>query len=320
MKKRYWLFGLLLPALLCACIERAEGPRPLASVQTAFVRSGSFAGPAEEPESFTISVKPVTPAPTVTPQPTPSPTPSPTPTPSPVPFSYYAPTVSMSFEELIGGLPDSYYKFDSTVEQILPVGYPAADTYRVIVDEYWQVVLVYGQDRHGNYTVPVRYMLCSTGRNGATRKGIFPLEACRVRFGKFAAMNMHAQYWSLIVSRTFFHSILYNKGNDFSSLSVASYEALGKAVSHGCIRLTVPDARWIYYNLCYGTEIEIRQGSADDAATAAIREQLVLPPVPDGWPYPLPFEDVPWTDNWAMEDVDTQMPYVSQTARPSRRS
>ena len=39
-----------------------------------------------------------------TPEPTPAPTPEPTPehTPEPIPFSKYAPTVNMSFEELIG--------------------------------------------------------------------------------------------------------------------------------------------------------------------------------------------------------------------------
>lgn len=311
--------AVLALLLLTGCASAAEKKRPVAARTESAVWYGSVAW-AEGPEQVQLTVKPATPGPTRTPQPTPSPTPSPTPTPSPIPFSYYAPTVDMTFEELIGGLPDSFYKYDDAVEALDPLGYPAADTYRVIVDEYWQVVLVYAKDKNGAYTVPVRYMLCSTGKNGATRKGVFPLEACRVRFGKFAALDQHAQYWTLIVSRTFFHSILYRKGNDFSALTVSSYRSLGTAVSHGCIRLTVPDARWIYYNLAYGTEIEIRKGSPDDTQTGAIRAQLILPSVPEDWPYAVTFEDVPWTDNWRIEDVETELPFVVQTARPSKRS
>ena len=36
----------------------------------------------------------------------PSPTPSPEPTPTPLPFSYYAPTVNMTYEELVGSTDD----------------------------------------------------------------------------------------------------------------------------------------------------------------------------------------------------------------------
>lgn len=258
-------------------------------------------------------------------QPPPTPTPEPTPTPAPteIPFSYYAPTVNMSFEELVGSLDD----FDESNPRsndsfLMPKGYPAPDTYRIIVDLYWQVVLVYTKDENGEYTVPVRYMLCSSGdprKYSETQTGTFKMKETRVRFGNFKTGET-AQYWSLIRSRTYFHSTLYSKYRDLSSVDKASYEALaaGKKASHACIRLTVPDARWIFYNICYGTECEIRKGSKDDAETGAIRAQLHL----TGWvdDADLSTANTPYTDNWRIEEVATDMPYIHATQPPVPKS
>ena len=97
-----------------------------------------------------------------------------------------------------------------------------------------------------------------------------------------------------------------------------SYESLGKKASHGCIRLTVPDARWIFYNICYDTEVEIRPGSKNDAETAAIREQLHLAPWKDD--AIISVGNTPYTDNWRIEDVEIEMPYVHATQPPVKKS
>ena len=282
------------------------------------------AAPTAEPAAQELVVAAETPTPTLTPQPSPTPSPSPEPTPtptaSPIPFSYYAPTVNMSFEELVGGLEDTYYESEKT-EPIWPKGYPAAGTYKLIVDIYWQVVMAYTKDENGQYTVPVRYMLCSTGspKLGNTRIGTFKLKECRLRFGTFAGGDYSAQYWTLIVSRTYFHSVVYRGGKggkkDLNSLYVDKYLKLGSKDSHGCIRLPVPDARWIWYNCCYGTEVEIREGSKNDAATKAIREQLKLaepPKVVSG----LSPGSAPYTDNWTIEDVPLEAEFVNATPPP----
>lgn len=315
--------ALLLAALTLA----AAGCRPQAAQAQLPTEVPVTQPPATQvptPVADSVSIVAVTPAPTETPvpTPTPSPTPEPTPVPAPtaIPFSYYAPTVNMTFEELIGGLEDTFHESEGT-EANWPKGYPPADTYYVIVDEYWQVVMVYTKDANGEYTQPVRYMLCTTGSKklGPTRKGIYPLKECRIRFGTFAGGDYAAQYWTLIVSRTYFHSILYTK-KDFSTLIVKEYNNLGTRASHGCIRLPVPDARWIWYNLAPGTQIEIRVGSKSDEATKAIREQLKLAPVPDYWPQKLLLKDIPYTDNWRIEDVDTTVPFVNATPPPVPKS
>ena len=95
----------------------------------------------------------------------PSPTPTPEPTPTPRPFSYYAPTVNMTYEELVGSLDDMSVK----AKEILKDGFPDPKTYYIIVDKQWQVVLVYKRLDDGtklgkpNLDEPVRYMICSSG-------------------------------------------------------------------------------------------------------------------------------------------------------------
>ncbi len=314
-------FMLLLGSFACgeesASVVEVKTPAP---TNTPEVISETVITPA--PPSEDVIAPAETPQlPTLPPTPTPTPTPEPTDTPAPteIPFSYYAPTVNMSFEELVGSLDDfdeANPKSNATFR--MPLGYPAADTYRIIVDLYWQVVMIYSKDENGAYTVPVRYMLCSSGSprvQSETQAGTFKMKETRVRFGNFKTGET-AQYWSLIRSRTYFHSTLYSRYRDLSSVDKASYEALaaGKKASHACIRLTVPDARWIFYNICYGTECEIRKGSKDDDATRAIREQLHLAPWKDN--ADLSVANTPYTDNWRIEDVKIDMPYVHATQPP----
>ena len=192
MNLKRWSAVLL--ALLCLLMG-ACGPKETAqaiqseSIPTAEPTQAPLtAAPTAEPQRQTLVVAANTPEPTQTPQPSPTPTatplPTPTPTVSPIPFSYYAPTVNMTFEELVGGLEDSYYETED-IDPIMPKGYPAPDTYKLIVDVTWQVVMAFKKDAKGEYTVPVRYMLCSTGsaKNGLTKIGTFPLKECRLRFG-----------------------------------------------------------------------------------------------------------------------------------------
>ncbi len=327
MKRKTRFLVLILALTMLPGIVACGGQKPAQNAEVSPSTGGeevvtpeTIATPEPPTEDVIVAVETPTP-PTLPPTPEPTPTPPPTPTPEPteIPFSYYAPTVNMSFEELVGSLPD----FDesnprSNATFIVPKGYPAPDTYRIIVDLYWQVVMVYTKDENGNYTVPVRYMLCSSGnpkRYSETQAGVFKMKPTRVRFGNFKTGET-AQYWSLIRSRTYFHSTLYSKYRDLSSVDKASYEALaaGQKASHACIRLTVPDARWIYYNISYDTECEIRKGSKDDAETEAIRAQLHLAPWKDN--ANLSTATTPYTDNWRIEDVQIDVPYIHATQPP----
>lgn len=213
-------------------------------------------------------------------------------------FEDLAPTVNMSFAELVG---------DNGIYG-LPEGFAQVGTYKLIVDLYHKVVMAYTLDDNGKYTIPVRYMLCSVGApETPTPTGTFEMESFRLRYEIFANTNSYAQYWSIIKGRIYFHSILYSSLN--ASDYTGSWNNLGKAVSHGCIRLTVPDARWIWYNVAPGSTVVIRKGSADDKETAEIRSKLKLAGMPSSR-VNLKKGEIPNTDNWSIEDVPHEVGFV----------
>ena len=215
------------------------------------------------------------------------------------PFSLLAPTVNMSFEELVmsdDGTRDEY-----------PKGYPALGTYKIVVDLEHQVTMVYTKDDNGDYTVPVRYMLCSTGKDDCTPKGTFRMDKYHVRFSQFVRDKTYGQYWTQIEGAIYFHTILYSEF-DTSTYIEEVWDKLGTADSHGCIRLTVPDAKWMWFHIAPGTTCVIRDGDSDDEQTAAIREQLVLAPAPQERLDTEP-SAIPNTDNWRIGDVPCDVPF-----------
>ncbi len=298
--------NIAVHAFLIAVILLLSACSNVGQTQPDVLPATPMPAPTEAVQSVTVAVDAVA-TPTITPPPTP--TPSPTPTASPIPFSYYAPTVNMSYEELVGSTDD----MDKTASELLAEGYPDPKTYYIIVDLYWQVVMVYMCNDRGkpDFDRPVRYMICSSGNpdkayGHETTDGIFQIKPAKVRFYQFVNLEA-AQYLTLIRSRTYFHSILYDKVGRLDTLIPESYDQLGQKASHACIRLTVPDARWIFYNIGYGTTCEIRKGDSSDMATASIALQLKLPPsIPN---ITLVAGQAPWTDNWRIEDVAHELEY-----------
>ncbi len=87
-----------------------------------------------------------------------------------------------------------------------------------------------------------------------------------------------------------------------NAYEAASFNKLGVADSHGCVRLTVPDARWMWYHIAPGTECVIREGDPDDAETAAIRAGLTIAKAPEER-VELSAGTAPYTDDWRVEDI-----------------
>ena len=206
-------------------------------------------------------------------------------------FARLAPSTTMTFKELVGD--NGIYEY--------PEGFPVPGTYRITVDLYHQLVMAFTTDENGDYTIPVRYMLCSSGANSTqSPTGTFKMRNYRVRFALFNNTDSYAQYWSLITGRIYFHSILYSAKD--ASKYTESYKRLGTNVSHGCIRLTVPDARWIWFNCAPDTVVEIRSGSKKDKDLAEIRDRMILASYPDERIKLKPGK-IPMTDTWTIEDV-----------------
>ena len=117
-----------------------------------------------------------------------------------------------------------------------------------------QRVYVYAPDRNGEYTDLVRTMKCSTGRNSTpTPKGTYTDTAQGARWHFFKKFNCWAQYAFYIEGDIMSHSVLYNqKGGKVTQSSV---NHLGSKASHGCVRLSVDDAKWIWNNCPANTKV-----------------------------------------------------------------
>ena len=101
----------------------------------------------------------------------------------------------------------------------------------------------------------VKTFVCSTGKESTpTIKGTFQAPG---QNGVWYKMDgCWVMYAFVIDGGYFFHSVLFNKEGD-KTPTRTSVNNLGKNVSHGCIRLAVEDAKWIYENCLPGMTVVI---------------------------------------------------------------
>ena len=118
-----------------------------------------------------------------------------------------------------------------------------------------QRVYAYGLDDNNQYTDLVRTMKCSTGKQGTpTPTGTFMNSTGPgARWHYFKKFDCWAQYAYYIQGDIMFHSVLY--GSQGGSPTRSSVNALGRRASHGCVRLSVEDAKWIWSNCPKNTKV-----------------------------------------------------------------
>ena len=151
---------------------------------------------------------------------------------------------------------------------------PTPAKYLLMVDVTNQITRAFTYDEEGLYTVLVREMICSTGTEmNPTPLGTTIMPKKRARWGYFPTWDSHAQYLTRIDSANAFHSVLYSEPDE-RTLSVKSFDALGTRASHGCVRLLVSDAKWIYDNCEEGTIITVYEGEYDPEYTMALKPTL----------------------------------------------
>lgn len=123
--------------------------------------------------------------------------------------------------------------------------------YRVEVSIDEQRVRVYKLNDRGQYDLEQTFT-CSTGLHDSTPRGVF-LDGHPVnRWHHFEKFNCWAQYSFEVTGDIMFHSVIYGSNTE-GSLRSGSLYALGNPASHGCIRLTVDDAKWLYEHCKRGT-------------------------------------------------------------------
>ncbi len=146
-----------------------------------------------------------------------------------------------------------------------PTPEPTPIPFFLEVDVNNQLIKVFERDEQGEYTKFVRAMWCSTGTTGyPSEPGLYTLTERRARWAEFPNWGGgKAQYWVRITPEIAFHSVIYN-AYDNKAVSMKAVNALGRRASHGCIRLTLQDAKWMYLNAGAGVQVRIHEDAPLD--------------------------------------------------------
>lgn len=125
-------------------------------------------------------------------------------------------------------------------------------TYELYVNKTKNMVTVYTTE--GNVYIPVKRFICSQGGSN-TPEGIFYTPA------KYRWQELMGPCWGQWCTRinggVLFHSVFYKQYQNNQTLSVNAYNKLGTTCSHGCVRLTAGDAKWIYDNCALSAKVVI---------------------------------------------------------------
>lgn len=105
---------------------------------------------------------------------------------------------------------------------------------------------------------PKKSFICSNGKPSTpTAKGVFHTGTTPGRFAKaiyFDSGSARCWYATRITRGYLFHSVLYRQSSSPSSVLDGR---LGQSVSHGCVRLKLQNAKWIYNNIPRTTTVVI---------------------------------------------------------------
>ncbi|WP_156908397.1 L,D-transpeptidase, partial [Atopobium fossor] len=126
-------------------------------------------------------------------------------------------------------------------------GYSSSTNYLILVDTSGCRVAVY----YGSYNnwSPVREFICSPGKPSTpTVKGQFTVQSKGYVFGRGYSCYYYTQFYGDYL----FHSILYYPG----TFRVQDGR-LGQHLSHGCIRLAIGNAKWIYDTVPRGSKVVV---------------------------------------------------------------
>lgn len=132
----------------------------------------------------------------------------------------------------------------------------ARDIYSITVNRRTNTVTVYTKDADGNYTVPVRAMVCSCGRGGeyTTITGDFSI------YFQEPWHPLYDDVFGMFVSGFkddfLFHSVPYER-TSHDSLETEEFNKLGEPASQGCVRMMVADVYWIMRNCDLNTPVHV---------------------------------------------------------------
>ena len=131
----------------------------------------------------------------------------------------------------------------------------------ITVDRIRGITTIYGYNSEtGKYDTPIKSMWCSVGNpitlSAAGTYNIGWQLRSKKMVGAGNSYVCWASYVSQIYGAVYFHGVA-SGSPDLNSVAKSDFEALGRPMSHGCIRLAACDAKWIYENVKGGTTVQI---------------------------------------------------------------
>lgn len=145
-----------------------------------------------------------------------------------------------------------------------PASAASSGKYWLKVNQKRNVITAY--KRTGGKWKPVRAMLCSTGVNTTpettTYNGTWRTSSKK----RWLTMSLdgsffdYGQYTAHLYGGIFIHSVWYYAPKH-NAQARAEFNKLGKKASHGCIRVSTADAKWMYDNCPAGTKVTIYSSS-----------------------------------------------------------
>lgn len=126
--------------------------------------------------------------------------------------------------------------------------YWSATDWMIIVDTNANKVMVFEHPK-GKWIVAQEFTCTSGAWSTPTVKGEFTVASRGLSFGS----GYTCWYWTQFYGNYLFHSVLYNPG----SMTSIQDGRLGINASHGCVRLALQNAKWIYDNIPRGTKVVV---------------------------------------------------------------
>lgn len=135
------------------------------------------------------------------------------------------------------------------------------DIYSITVNRRTNTVTVYTRDDSGNFTVPVRAMVCSCGKGGefTTITGDFSIYFQEPWHPLYD--NVYGMFVSGFKDDFLFHSVPYTVTRH-DALKADEFNKLGEPASQGCVRMMVSDVYWIMKNCDVDTPVRVIDADA----------------------------------------------------------
>ncbi|NLC81148.1 MAG: murein L,D-transpeptidase, partial [Lentisphaerae bacterium] len=168
--------------------------------------------------------------------------------------------LALKYFQRRNGLPETGIADETTQKLLYSYNAAQSDQY---VSQYMAVVDVSDQRVYifmwtgAAYDTLTKTMVCSTGtEKDPTTLGTFQAAGRMSEWYYFDEYDVYARWVFIIHGGEWFHSVLYHQQGGVPT--GGSVKKLGQRDSHGCIRLAVDEAKWIYENCSNGMTVIVQ--------------------------------------------------------------